>query len=80
MSAPIDTGGPAYTQNESSWYAHLGRKPAPSGMTLLDWFAGQALAAMLPDGCIHLPDESVCDDAYRYARAMLAERKRLGVE
>lgn len=59
-------------------------------MTLRDWFAGQALAGMLnayvtaPDGAIEPPNddpectfaEVVAHDAYKYADAMLAEKRR----
>lgn len=41
------------------------------GMTLRDWFAGQALAA-LPLGEMHVGDAA--DDAYEIADAMLKAR------
>lgn len=40
MADKIDDGGPAFPQNELS---HLGFEP---GMSLRDWFAGQALVSM----------------------------------
>lgn len=41
------------------------------GMTLRDWFAGQALAMSQPDSPEHLADW-----VYRVADAMLAERSK----
>jgi hypothetical protein len=48
------------------------------GMSLLDYFAGQALVGLLsdPNTNIDEPAEAVASMAYRYARAMLAERKQ----
>jgi hypothetical protein len=44
------------------------------GMTLRDYFAGQALAMSMPDSPQHLADW-----AYRVADAMLAERAKVGL-
>lgn len=46
------------------------------GMTLRDWFAGQALAAWLSDGLPRSLDSTVAAEAYGLADAMLAERER----
>lgn len=40
MSNPIDDGGPAFPNNDSHGCAY-------TGMTLRDWFAGQALPGLL---------------------------------
>lgn len=45
---------------------------ADSGMSLRDWFAGQALAVLACDFCA----EEVAFRAYEYADAMLAERAK----
>lgn len=49
-----------------------------NGMTLRDWFAGQALAGLLADS--KRPSEDTTNDvaasAYRLADAMLRERER----
>lgn len=56
------------------------------GMSLRDWFAGQALTAKMPGGLIgyedHAPDhrakliQRLVRDAYEVADAMLAERRK----
>ena len=97
MSAPIDDGGPAFPRPGSNWdEGPYSRKydPAVRGMSLRDWFAGQALAALvqkrplLDREGVHGPKFTDADlvvfnrdmaiTAYQYADAMLAERKRGG--
>lgn len=80
----IDDGGPAFPRPMS----HDGNGSraeafsAHEGMSLRDWFAGQALAGMLADpdvGCT--PEHAhkfvgvVAIEAYQMADAMLAARK-----
>jgi hypothetical protein len=52
------------------------------GMSLRDWFAGQALAGLLsglpPGG--EIPDPQLAGECYRAADAMLRERKRSTTE
>jgi hypothetical protein len=69
-----DDGGPAFpvSRETEGWYER--------GMTLRDWFAGQALMGMLAkqsnaDG-MH---DSYASDAYRYADEMIRAR-RVGQE
>lgn len=64
MDAPKDTGGPAFPFSELNGGDY-------SGMTLRDWFAGQALAGVLDR--VSDPDE-VSARCYRIADAMLAAR------
>lgn len=59
-----DTGGPAFP----------GPFSQDRGMTLRDWFAGQALAGMLARGTTN-DDAEVAVEAYSLADAMLEERK-----
>ena len=93
MSTPINDGGPAFPVPSVSWKEKgedcvaIGTR----GMTLRDWFAGQALAGVVP-GIEHEvdkinPDSKYYDQrsdqlhqcaairAYCYADAMLAARE-----
>ncbi len=71
----IDDGGPAFPVTHSGGVAGI---PAENtthfGMTLRDWFAGQALAGMLT-ATNDAPITAYARDAYRMADAMLAARK-----
>ncbi len=60
-----DDGGPAFP---------TGAFPITPGMTLRDWFAGQALAGMLADNRVGTPQQFAVI-AFRVAEAMLAARK-----
>jgi hypothetical protein len=88
MSAPIDDGGPAFPVH--STHAMFNGKVVAiheQGMSLRDWFAGQAFAGLLANrdllegilkqskklGLTH--DEGAAKAAYEYADAMLAARK-----
>ena len=66
-SETIDDGGPAFP-------AMLpGGNYCTPGMSLRDWFAGQALAGLLASGDW---DETPIPDAYVFAQAMLEQRER----
>ena len=75
----IDKGGPAFPV-PSELAAKLGcvSSESDAGMSLLDYFAGQALAGMMArkdsDGWTQ---REVADDCYLYAESMLATRKRI---
>lgn len=47
------------------------------GMTLLDWFAGQALAGMLADPTRDMDIEEYGTRAYEFAHAMLQAKLEL---
>jgi hypothetical protein len=75
MSEPINDGGPAYPQH--GWTKDpevLERMRNQGGMTLRDWFAGQALAGLLASHEINMPFDVVAPMAYRHADAMLEAR------
>ena len=52
-------------------------QPGHNGMTLRDYFAGQALAGIMGSGDIFPPD-SAASRSYCVADAMLKERARIG--
>lgn len=60
-------GGPAFP---------VPRDAPVDGMSLRDWFAGQALAGMLADASRSGSVEHYVDDAYSIADSMLAERQK----
>jgi hypothetical protein len=62
----IDDGGPAFPR-----HAYDGH----DGMTLRDWFAGQALAGLLRDGIDVFGVYATANDAYKMADAMLRARE-----
>lgn len=81
-------GGPAFPYIVRGAHGDL-LHPAEPGMTLRDWFAGQALAGLLASGADErgglLPEGANEDDdrvaqwsvsSYLYADAMLAERAK----
>ena len=68
-------GGPAFPLSEATVFDRIENK----GMTLRDWFAGQALAIVysrFPQGSDPKP-EDLALQAYFIADAMLAEREGL---
>lgn len=76
-SKTIDDGGPAFPHDEFTKDGnHYKVHP---GISVLDWFAGQALA-----GLVHSSPDSGCKetaaDAYLYAVHMLKERERLNAK
>ena len=78
MSTPIDDSGPAFpVSNDANNNGQL-------GMTLRDWFAGQALAGLLSNSSpgsnrVLLGGKQLAMDmaeaSYAYADAMIRERK-----
>lgn len=78
MSEERKDGGPAFPEAiavSAAGDEYIG----PSGMTLRDWFAGQALVGMLAAtgsyGMGNGPDENA-ERAYEHADAMLAFRAK----
>lgn len=69
----IDDGGSAFPLCVPDY--HGDRPHLESGMTLRDWFAGQALAGLLADGKNSGRFADIASDAYDFADAMLAARK-----
>jgi hypothetical protein len=77
MNTAINNGGPAFPIPDSH-HANGQVQYGSNGMSLRDWFAGQALAGALQNyttskfGCT---EKEVALGAYRYADAMLAARE-----
>ena len=77
-------GGPAFPRTPA-WSPMLSaNKPvectqSQEGMTLRDWFAGQALAGIASRSCDHIDginnDKAIASLAYKIADAMLAASK-----
>ena len=86
MSDAIDDGGPAFPipeQQFSDGVTIVSSQGAP-GMSLRDWFAGQAISGLAPLFYDSAPDadnpdgddpEQIARTAYLLADAMLAARK-----
>ena len=77
MSTPTNDGGNAFPHAQrlwdndaQSWAVH-----SVGGMTLRDYFAGQALAGALADPTCDLAPIELAKIAYREADAMLAARE-----
>lgn len=73
----LDDGGSAFPRTGS--FTSDGDKRFDSisldGMSLRDWFAGQALPHLI-SGAIGMGPKQKCEQAYKYADAMLAARKK----
>ena len=75
--APIPNGGPAFPVTDSRHpNGHI--EYGSNGMTLRDWFAGQALTGLLSDSNARGSKSLYVKDAYDLADAMLAFRERKG--
>ena len=73
MSAPINAGGPAVPVDDR-FYAD-GRVHGSNGMTLRDYFAGQALASILVSpNFTQASTKDIVERAFWFADAMLDER------
>jgi len=77
MSDKINTGGPAFPSGDGQW---SGGTNHVYGMSLRDWFAGQAMAGLWANGhdqVIELAGdfEQTASSCYQMADAMLAARE-----
>jgi|LakMenE01Jun11ns_1017448.scaffolds.fasta_scaffold9709524_2 hypothetical protein len=75
MSAPINDGGPAFPHFKTDPFSSKVEICPQGGMTLRDWFAGQALAGLLSDQTIKCMPDDFAESAYLAADAMLAARE-----
>jgi hypothetical protein len=78
MTQTPNDGGPAFPcSNEQFTYGNPQAGDAHAGMTLRDWFAGQALAGGISgDNSEDYTIDEMASDAYRIADAMLAARSK----
>jgi hypothetical protein len=82
MRPEINDGGPAFPHKPLKWDSDVGMVPNLEedghGMSLRDWFAGQAMMGFSahPSNKNWTPEE-IANDAYLLAAAMIEERERL---
>ncbi len=77
MSTQINDGGPAFPVAPGCVMPDNTRTIfGGSGMSLRDWFAGQALAGILATMPTQYDIKDNVEDAYAYADALLAERQK----
>lgn len=75
MSNSIDDGGPAFPGEQGHTPDGTWNQTWEPGMTLRDWFAGQALNGLISNGdLIDGREELTVDWAFRFADAMLKAR------
>lgn len=72
----VNDGGPAFPVAETHEIAS--ELPWTQGMTLRDWFAGQALVGIYADSDRQWTPKLRAEIAYAAADAMLAEREKRG--
>ena len=76
----INDGGPAFPHPEVARLQD-GRcvvADADPGMTIRDWFAGQAISGMITPGCVQMTEatrKARASEAYAIADAMLKARE-----
>lgn len=78
MSDETKDGGPAFpTDDYVPFPAGGGHRVRTGGMSLRDWFAGQALAGLIAAGAPRASGPgAIAHDAYLFADAMLKEREK----
>lgn len=72
-------GGPAFPHVNPNYDGNWNKEPQRGGMTLRDWFAGQAISAIIRENP-YAETKALARDAYRVADAMLAARTTLSEE
>jgi hypothetical protein len=77
MSTPINDGGPAFPRPATKGSSGSIIRESQNGMTLRDWFAGQALAGFCaaPRDRRNNDNKVMATGAYTAADAMLAARE-----
>ena len=67
---------PAFPTHDANNHHDSRERILTGGMTLRDYFAGQALAALPHMGASGLDDDGIAKQAYALADALLIERER----
>ncbi len=76
MSAPVNTGGPAFPTAEQRFSNGTLNVEATYGMTLRDYFAAMAMQGVCASGPgNHVTNEHIASEAYAIADAMLKARE-----
>ena len=75
MADTNDDGGPAFPLPKAAFPVITEKPPQVAGMTLLDYFAGQAMQILLAKHP-ECTDEHIAQCAYMLAAAMIAEKRR----
>lgn len=75
---PLKDGGPAFPRGQHD--SHTGRQVWTTGMTLRDWFAGQALSGICAysgegTALLDTNPKAMAKTAYVWADAMIAARE-----
>lgn len=65
-----DDGGQAFPVTETEWH-RMGE-----GMSIRDWFAGQAIMGILAFPRRDINNLTACQQSYQIADAMIAERNK----
>lgn len=92
MSTPTNDGGPAFPRRGQSVNFGDGWIPSQDGMSLRDYFAAKAMAALIAKVPLHDRDKvhgipstqqevnrvvaDICESSYWYADAMIAARNQ----
>ena len=71
----MNDGGPAFPSEQGEDQHGKWNQTYDPGMSLRDWFAGQALPGLIGLDS-DADDKGIAHDAYLYADAMLAERAK----
>ena len=64
----INDGGPAFPRDSENLYYE--------GMSLRDWFAGQALFKHYIEPSVRINEKDIAEQCYKQADAMLKEREK----
>lgn len=76
MNEPTNDGGQAFPA-QAMFSPEMGTVAGWSGMSLRDWYAGQALAGLCASNVNGFPVEFLTNQAWTMAKSMMAAREKL---